>query len=190
MRGSLPRQPAGTHGRNSWNSVRVAHERGKAPIDGLEALLQRWRESDDVDALRELAQTLLLVPFDLSGPRVRALFDSLRVELCRLFVSVAVGEDAPRRNAKNVLESVLLPESASRRGAPPSLGAAQRDAIAEAYLEQAAALSDEQEWRALLTKFQDEVLPHCQRTLRWPPEVSLDLEAIRRSLRRRRVRDE
>ena len=85
-------------GRISWNSVRVDGDDDRADRFRV-ALVRRWRDEGDSEARRVAAQTVLMTPFDPSGPRTREAFDEMRAELGRLFLAASIGEGSPRRLA-------------------------------------------------------------------------------------------
>jgi len=147
----------------------------------LGGLVRRWRDEGDADALRTAAQTMLLTPFDLTGPRTRAAFDDLRGELAGLFLAASVGEREDRERAGKALSSLLTPES--RRGPPQKLAVTQRDAIVASYL---AGVDDPETRAERMAELENRVLPVCKENLQWPDDVSIDLDSVIRSLSRRK----
>ena len=169
-------------GRISWNSVRVDGDDDRADRFDLGDLVRRWRDEGDPEALRVAAQTVLLTPFDLSGPRTREAFDEMRAELGRLFLAASLSEGDQRTPARRLLASLLMPES--RRGSPQKLAVTQRNAIVASYL----AGVDEPEVRAeRMAELENRILPACKENLGWPADLSIDLDSVRRSLTRRRA---
>ncbi len=168
-------------GRISWNSVRVESDDDQAEGIDLPALIQRWRDDGDAEALRVVAQTMLLTPFDLSGPRTREAFDKLRVDLGRLFLAASISEGEDRDRARKVLASLLSPES--RRGPPQKLAVTQRNAIVTSYL---AGVDDPAVRAERMSELENRILPKSAEHLGWPADLSLDLESVLRSLSRRK----
>jgi hypothetical protein len=145
-------------------------------------LVRRWRDEGDEEALRVAAQTMLLTPFDLSGPRTRAAFDALRGELGSLFLAASIGEGKDRERARKVLTSLLAPEP--RRGPPPRLAVTQRDAIVESSL---AGVDDPDVRATRMAELENRILPTCKENLQWRDDVSIDLDSVLRSLSRRKT---
>ncbi len=168
-------------GRISWNSVRVESDDDQAEGIGFPALIQRWRDDGDEEALRVAAQTMLLTPFNLSGPQTREAFDGLRVELGRVFLAASISEGDDRDRARRLLASLLTPES--RRGPPQKLAVTQRNAIVTSYL---AGVDDPAVRAERMSELENRILPVCKENLQWPDDLSIDLEAVLRSLSRRK----
>jgi len=147
----------------------------------LGGLVWQWRDERDEEALRLAAQTMLLTPFDLTGPRTREAFDALRGELARLFLAASVGEGNDRDRAGKVLSSLLAPER--RRGPPSKLAVTQRNAIVASYL---AGVDDPDVRAERMAELENRILPVCKENLQWPDDVSIDLDSVVRSLARQR----
>lgn len=172
-----------THGRESWNNVRVNNAGADRPRNPLRVLIDRWKQEGDEAALRVAAQMVFLSTVELSGKATAAAFDDLRTELGDLFLTAAGEAGDNRADARKLLASLLVPERG--RGGLPSNAVIERDAIVRAYLHRASERKPPTSAKDRYAELENEVLPRANQLCGWPDDFKIDADTALRSVRSR-----